>query len=367
MIKVLRIAGDIYPAIYGGAPIHIHKMSQLQSKSGCEVTVLTCGYDSPKAIIEKHYKVVDHNVWVRIYGNPIAPSIFKSLLKMRNDFDIIHAHGPLFFTSNLAAFVKKLGSPPLVITNHGLISQTAPIWLSNIYYSSLGGFTLRSADKILCYNDVEKQKVAKFGVDPQRIEIIPNGVDTNIFKPIKKVKKYTQILWVGRYKPGKDIETLIKATKLLCNTQDSLRTLLVGQGPLKNRIKTLAKDLGIYNKIIFQDNIRNEKMPDIYNESDIFVLPSIDEGVPRTILEAMACGLPIVCTNLPQITEVVKNCGITVPLRDPQALAEAISRIICDRKLTQRFKENAREKVVRTYSWDETVKKTTELYKTLID
>ncbi len=182
-----------------------------------------------------------------------------------------------------------------------------------------------------------------------------------------KVKKYTQILWVGRYKPGKDIETLIKATKLLCNTQDSLRTLLVGQGPLKNRIKTLAKDLGIYNKIIFQDNIRNEKMPDIYNESDIFVLPSIDEGVPRTILEAMACGLPIVCTNLPQITEVVKNCGITVPLRDPQALAEAISRIICDRKLTQRFKENAREKVVRTYSWDETVKKTTELYKTLID
>jgi glycogen(starch) synthase len=276
-IKVLRIIADLYPAVYGGAPIHAHEMSKLQSKLNCDVEVLTCDYNrKSKYIAGDGYKIISHKAWISIYGNPIAPTIFSSLLKMRKKKDIFHAHDTLFFTTNLAALAKKFNSPPLVITTHGLNSQTAPLWMSDVYYSSIGRWTLNAADKIICYNDIEKEKVIKIGIAPEKIEIIPNGVDTIIFKPEKKVKNYFQILWVGRYKPGKDIETLIEAAKIILNKHDNIKFLLVGQGPLQNNIKMCASKVDRSDKIRFIDHISNDKMPDIYNESDIFVLPSID-------------------------------------------------------------------------------------------
>lgn len=365
-MKVLRIIADLYPAVYGGAPIHAHEMSKLQSTLNCEVEVLTCDYDiTSKYIAKDGYKIISHRSWIRPYGNPIAPTIFSSLLKMRKKFDIFHAHDTLFFTTNLAALAKKFDTPPLVITNHGLISQTAPLWLSDLYYSSIGKWTLNAADKIICYNDIEKEKVIKIGIAPEKIKIIPNGVDTTVFKPIKKEKKYFQILWVGRYKPGKDIETLIEAAKIILNKHDNVKFLLVGNGPLQNNIKMYASKLDKSEKIRFIDHISNDKMPDIYNESDVFVLPSIDEGVPRTMLEAMACGLPVVGTKLPQLTYLITGCGLLVPKRDPQALAEGILKIISDESLALKLGENGRKKVVKKNSWIDTVKKTVKLYEEL--
>lgn len=367
MIKVLRIAADLYPAVYGGAPIHAHEMSKLQSQMNCRITVLTCDYDnSVKSIVKDGYKIINHKSWIRPYGNPITPSVFISLLKLRNKFDILHAHDSLFFTANLTSLITKFGSPPLVITNHGLISQTAPIWVSNIYYSSIGRLTLNAADKIICYNNTEREKVIQIGIPSEKIEIIPNGVDTTLFKPRKKEKKHVQILWVGRFKPGKDVETIVKAAKILCNNHDNVRFLLVGEGPLKDYIENFASKLGVLDKIGFVDSVSNNKMPEIYNKSDVFVLPSIDEGVPRTILEAMACGLPVVCTKLPQLTDVVKGCGILVPVRDSKALAEAMSKIISDESLAQKLGESGRKKVVENNSWEDTVKKTIQLYRELI-
>ena len=367
MIKVLRVAAELYPAFYGGGQIHVHEMSKLQSQMNCEVTVLTCNYNSTaKTIIKDGYKIINHKARIRLYGNPITPSIFTSLIKLRNEFDILHAHDTLFFTTNLTEFVRRLGSPPLVITNHGLISQTAPLWLSNLYYSLIGYPTLNSADKIICYNNVEKEKVINLGVPTEKIEVIPNGVNTNIFKPRRKKKNYVQILWVGRYKPGKDIETLVKAAKILSNRHDNLKFLFVGKGPLKKYIEDHTLKLGVSDKIKFLDNVPNDKMPDIYNKSDIFVLPSIDEGIPRTILEAMACGLPVVCTNLPQLVDLIKDCGALVPVRSPNKLAETLSNMISNESLARKFGANGRKKVVKNNSWENTVKRTIKLYEGLI-
>jgi glycosyltransferase involved in cell wall biosynthesis len=95
-------------------------------------------------------------------------------------------------------------------------------------------------------------------------------------------------------------------------------------------------------------------------------LPSIEEGVPRTILEAMSCGLPIVCTKLPQLVSIVKCCGLLVPSKDAKTLADKISEILSDDELARKLGENGRKNVIVNYSWKDTVEKTTMLYDELI-
>ena len=104
----------------------------------------------------------------------------------------------------------------------------------------------------------------------------------------------------------------------------------------------------------------------MYQNSSVFVLPSLEEGVPRTILEAMACGIPVVCSRLPQLVDIVDGCGLLVPLKDSQALADSVSKVLLDSSLAEKFRENGRRNVVENHSWKDTVKKTVQLYKELI-
>ncbi len=92
----------------------------------------------------------------------------------------------------------------------------------------------------------------------------------------------------------------------------------------------------------------------------------MNEGIPRTVLEAMSCGVPIVCTELPQFVSVVEGCGLLVPVEDSQALAEGILKIISDKELVRKLGENGRMKVVESYSLEDTVKNTVQLYEELI-
>ena len=108
---------------------------------------------------------------------------------------------------------------------------------------------------------------------------------------------------------------------------------MVGAGHLKESIERKIRDLDLSKNISIREFVPNSELPEIYRNSNVFMLPSLNEGVPRTILEAMSCGIPIVCTELPQLVDVVEGCGV---------------------------------KVVENYSWEDTVKKTIQLYEELI-
>jgi glycosyltransferase involved in cell wall biosynthesis len=343
-------------------------MSKGQVKYGCNVTVYTLkvGGVSTQEFREG-YKVVRFRPMVKIMRNSISPTLFFKLIRTRTDFDIIHAHSHLFFSTNICSLVRKIGSVPLVITTHGLIGQTAPYWFSNFYLSTIGKFTLKCADRIISYTEVEKETLSNLGIDKKKIKVIPNGVDTKLFLPMEKQgNNITRILWVGRFVPGKGVEYLIGAFNSLVKEYPDLKLLMIGEGPLKENIEQKVHDLGLTESISIKMFVPNFELPIIYQSSDVFVLPSLSEGVPRVILEAMACGIPIVCTELPQLTDIVKGCGLLVPLMDSQALAEATSKIISDTELVRKFGEKGRAKVVKDHSWENIVKKTIGLYEELI-
>ena len=369
LLKILQVTNDLYPEVVGGIPLHTHHLCRDLSRMGYYTTVLTCSRSN-----HGHAKIDDYNVIYRKIlfsplGNSFSPHIFRTLLKIRDDYDLIHAHCHLFLSTIMASLVRRIGSPPLIITTHGIMSASAPDWFNLLYMKTIGKWTLKSADRVICYTEMEKDKLANMlKIDSEKISVIPNGVDTDLFRPDPNNNKQSNqsnaitILWVGRFVRGKGVEYLIQAAKILVKAVPDLKILLVGDGPSKGKIKSLIEKFNLKKNVIIKENVPNENMPEVYQKSDIFVLPSLNEGVPKTLLEAMACGIPVIISEFPHLEELIKNAGLTFPKGDVHALADKIMRLIRDRELAKELGNNGRNKIVEGHSWGNTVLKTTELY-----
>lgn len=367
-MKILRVASDLYPSSVGGLGIHIHEMSKGQAFLGHDVTVYTNNPDdSPSEEFVDGYNVKRFKPLFELFGNAFCLSMFPSLVKNKSHFDIIHAHSHLFFTTNMCSILETLDpSVPFVVTNHGLIPASGPEWLYKVYIPTIGRFVFNSADRILCYTEEEKARLKQEAGVRSKISVIHNGINTDLFCPKKNKKQTNRLLWIGRFTKGKGLDYLIDAFSILSNRYPKLQLLLVGDGPEKNNILDKISKLGLENKVIIRDFCPNSEVCDMYNNSDIFILPSFEEGVPRTIMEAMACGVPVVCTGLPHLVEMIKDVGITVPVKDSNALADAVSEIYSNPKLAEQLGLNGRNKAIEKYSWNDTVLKTVELYEELI-
>lgn len=367
-MKILRVVSDLYPSSVGGLGIHAHELSKLQSKMGLGVTVFTSNPNNLSSYeLKDGYQIKRFRPTFKIGGNPISARLLYELYRERNNYDIIHAHSHLFLHTNASALIKKFSSTPLVITNHGLISQSFPLWFNNLYISTIGKLTLKSADKIICYTDNEKESLEHLGITPNKIAVIHNGINTHLFCPDDKKYISNNILWIGRFVPGKDVECLLDAFKIIISYNPMIKLIMIGEGPLKDKILNKIKLLNLSNNVTIIDFLPNSELPSFYNNSDIFVLPSLYEGVPRTILEAMSCEVPVVCTNLPQLKNIVDGCGYLVPSHNPKAIADRVLTILSDDNLRLKFGNNGRCKILKYYSWEETVKQINNLYKELLE
>jgi glycosyltransferase involved in cell wall biosynthesis len=367
-MKILRVSSDIYPSSVGGLGLHVHEMSRLQAEYGNEVTVFTsnANHNNPEEVVSG-YRIRRFKPLTNIYGNSIMPSMFIEMIKERKKYDVIHAHSQLFLSTNLCALVKKIGSSPLVITNHGLESQNVPDWVNNTYNPTIARWTLNSADRVLCYTENDKEKLERIGIKPEKIVIVHNGIDTGVFKPSDEMHvRNNRILWIGRFVRGKGVQYLIEAMAILVKDRPELKLLLIGSGPYKEVIDKMIIDLNLEKNVEIKGSIPNNELPCIYQSSDVFILPSLFEGLPRTVLEAMSCGTPIVCTRLPQLIDIVDGCAYMVSVKDPEAIADGIVKILSDESTSQKFAACGRKRVIDDYSWEDTVKKTINVYKTII-
>jgi glycosyltransferase involved in cell wall biosynthesis len=369
-MKILRVASDLYPAVVGGYGIHVHEMSRMQAEKGHDVTVLTANLDGlPEEERVDGYRVIRFNHSIKMVGNTISPTLFFRLMEMRNDYDVIHAHSHLFFPTNICALVKKYGSSPLVITNHGILSASAPHWLNVGYMNTLGRWTLNAADRVICYTPVERDLlVSEFGVHPEGIAVIPNGVNTDVFSPdpAARDRDVRRLLWVGRYVKGKGIEYLIHAAAELLPEVPDLRLTLVGEGPEEAEIRQLATELRLDGHVEYLPFMSYDEMPAQYRRAEMLVLPSLHEGVPRTMLEAMACGRPVVISEFDHLREIVDGGGVMFPKGDVSALADAMRSLLRDPEEADELGRRARETIIRQNSWRNTVESTLDLYRELV-
>jgi glycosyltransferase involved in cell wall biosynthesis len=317
--------------------------------------VLTVGEESLREERDG-YTVIQRPALFEPLGNAISPGVAQ-LLRRTGSFDVVHAHSHLYFSTNLAALARWVGETPLAITNHGLYSQTAPEWVFDLYLKSLGRWTFNRADVVFCYTDEDCNRVRGLGVN-SRIEVVPNGVDTERFTPEGPTSERINhdglvVLFVGRLVEGKRPQDAVQAVSRLANEVD-VKLYIVGDGPMRSELETVASEA-----VELLGQVPYEEMPDMYRSGDVLVLPSRAEGLPRTVLEAMASGIPVVTSDLKQVAPVVSGAGVTVPVGDVEGFAVGIEQMLDGQY------ENPRRRIDESFDWQETVERTTAVLEEL--
>jgi glycosyltransferase involved in cell wall biosynthesis len=194
----------------------------------------------------------------------------------------------------------------------------------------------------------------------KKIFVIPNYVDTTSFCPNPSIKKEFDILFVGRLVEQKNIIGLLDSISVL-----NVKVMIVGAGELDSLIKNELKKSNC--KISWLQNISNNSLPSLMNRSSIFILPSHYEGHPKTIIEAMACGMPVIGANSPGIKEII-NHGHNGYLceTNSDSIKSAIEALLINPSMCQFLGKNARKYTVEKFSLDKIAKVEYEQYKTVL-
>lgn len=204
--------------------------------------------------------------------------------------------------------------------------------------------------------------------DPQnwgRLAIVHCGVNPAHYDFVRIRDKAKKLLYIGRLAVEKGIPVLFESLRLLSAEDHDFKLILVGDGPDAAALKSMAQGMGIANRIVFAGYAGQEEVREHLLQSDIFVLPSFAEGVPVSLMEAMACGVPVIATYVGGVAELVQDgeTGQIVFAGDPVGLKEAIVRYLSDFSLRERVAQQGREKVVADFNLDREIDKLAALFK----
>lgn len=363
-LRILRIVTDLYPEVMGGGALHAHKMSAMQASMGHDVTVLTSDHgdhELPREETREGYTLRRYRQVGRPFGNSITPGMVPDMWRLVDDADLIHAHSHLYFSTNLAAVLARIDDTPLVVTNHGLFSQSAPDWVQEVFMRTVARFTFNAADRIFCYTETDRERLRGRDVTAP-ISVIHNGIDCEVFTPEAAETEKDQVLFVGRLKEAKGVHWLVEAFAEVADEFPEASLKIVGDGPLRSQLERQIGELGLDGRVVLAGQMSNDELPRVYAESSVFALPSTAEGLPRTVLEALACETSVVTSELPQLESLVDGVGYTVPVGDSTKLASALRTLLTDSGVRSEMGARGRDRVVTQYSWEETVRETTAEY-----
>jgi glycosyltransferase involved in cell wall biosynthesis len=362
----------VSPVVYLDRLFFSYDLAGTQAKKGHNVAII--GANSAKSV-----KAIVVNDKLRVYLLPSINFPYRSkvssssyVLGLQNfieniEPDILHIQTHLNLTViNAVRSARKL-HVPAVTTIHGVTAKINPLIdaAQLAYLRTFGGIIFENSHKIICLTKQDCFEVMQLGCSPDKIVVVPNGVDTELFKP-NGVPDGTLIAWHGRFVAQKGLEHLIKAAALVVRGgHPEVKFALVGDGPLKRKMMLMVEELGLTKNILFIGRLPSLKSIELFlNKATVYVLPSLREGMPWALLEAMACGKPVVGSDISGINDVITNGqnGFLVPPMDPEALANAILQLLNDEKLRRRLSQNARQLMAEKYSWDIISKRIEKVY-----
>jgi len=203
------------------------------------------------------------------------------------------------------------------------------------------------------------------------VTIIPFGVNTEVFRPRPAAKqdRVLTIGFVGRMLPGKGLSVLAEALGKIANCEWKL--LLVGDGPERSKFEAALAKAGLSERAEFTGAVSYDQIPELYQRMDIAVMTTrttsrIREQFGRVLVEAMACGIPVIGTTCGAIPEVLDNAGLLLPEGDAGALAQAMRRMLSDRDLRERCARLGRIRIEEHYSWELVARKTYQLFQLVL-
>ena len=229
-------------------------------------------------------------------------------------------------------------------------------------------FSANNADHIITISNFSKQDmIAQYGIDKNKITVAYPGFNADVFKE-RKTKEDNYIIYIGTLQPRKNLVRLIEA---LARIEGDLKLVIVGKTTGEGRggwkfeeILETPKKLGIENRVKFLGFVPTEDLPDLLSGSLAFVLPSLWEGFGIPVVEAMACGVPVIVSNVSSLPEVVGKAGVTVDPYSVDQIEQAIRTVVSDKKLRQKYSKLGLLQAQK-FSWDKMAKQVLKVFESV--
>ena len=303
-----------------------------------------------------------------VIGNIFVALKAVGELRKIKSLEIVHC--PEYLSTAVAALMTD--GIPIILTTPGniyeRIANANPYsWLTTQIYKIAARISARKCSKIIAISHEMMYWWHKTGADPSNLIMIPNGVDVSVFHPIPDAREIlcfpnnrVYIIYVGRLSHEKGLIYLFEAFYQVTKLIPDVELLILGDGPQMGALKSYVDKLEVRDQIKFNGWVCNSELPYFYSAADVVVLPSLSEGQPRTVLEAMACGSSFIGTMISGIEDTVVDgeTGFLVSTRNPDQLAKAIIELINDRELSQEMGEKARQRILEHYSWETIINST---------
>ena len=383
-------------------PAFVYELSKRLQENGLEIVVLAPHYPGVKK-----FEIMDEMKIYRFpyfwpakyqklaYDGGILPNIKRSHLAKiqvpllilselyytfkiirKEKIGVIHSHW-IIPSGLIGGIARKIFKISHITTAHA--GDVFTIRKSKIL-GIIGSFVLKNSDEITANSKYTKNVITAIEYELKcNVEIIPMGVDTSRFNPNKAsdlrnvFEEEYLILSVGRLVDKKGIKYLIMAMEDVIKVFPKAKLIIGGSGPEKEKLENLSASLGLKENVIFVGYIENSDLPKYYASSDIFVLPSIEtkggdtEGLGVVLLEAMACGTPVIGSNIGGITDIILNneTGFLTQPENPKDIAEKIIELLSNEKTRQRVSDNALKMITEKFSWDIVTKLFSNIYQRL--
>jgi glycosyltransferase involved in cell wall biosynthesis len=349
-MEILQIAG-LYPPHLGGEELVAERLATMQAQ-GHDVTVYTSDVGSGTAPRREHtgrLRVVRDRA-LRLGSTPIVPRLVGRVLRHQPRPDVVHVHGGLAALPEMVRLAAAWRGVPYVVHVHLMVrpSSRAGRLLLPLYQRTLYAGFLRQAALVICLTGAMRdQVIAAFGVPPERVVVVPNGVDTELFHPGPfGARAARELLFVGRLTEQKNV---LAAVEAMDHLPRDVTLRIVGDGELRAAVEARVGELGLPN-VILEGRLGPAELADRYRRATILLMPSTHEGLPLVLLEAMMTGAPVICSALPELLETGADAIVPVGPLTARSLAAAVGDLLADAPRRERLSAAAQVRAA-AYTW----------------
>ena len=308
-----------------------------------------------------------------LYGEVMRYAVLSRNIARYENYDLIHAHDWLAYPAGIEA--KKISGKQLIAHVHATEFDRAGGQGVHEGVCQVEKEGLEQADKVITVSNLVKTTVTeRYGIDPDKVEVIHNGIDEDYFceRNVQKknrldfIKKagYKLVLFLGRITIQKGPDYFIQVAKKVLTYEPKVYFLIVGSGDMQEEIMRQAADLRISDKILFAGWLRGEELAQAYQAADLYVMPSVSEPFGLTPLEAMINNTPVIVSKQSGVSEVAKNI-LKVDFWDIDEMANKIFSVLAYDSLHECLRVNGRAEV-KELGWLQPAKKCLNLYQRLI-
>lgn len=389
-MKILHVAHFFYPCLSAGGVVNAsYQIAKMQARDNSVKVISSDACKERLKFEDGRYDVDVDGIKVDYFKNisnrfklaTMLDTPLGAIFRIKNqirDFDVVHVHEHRQTLSIIACYFARRYGIPYVVQAHGSV---LPFFqkegLKNIFDKVFGFKILHGASKVFALTEVEKEQYLKMGVEEDRIEIVPLGINIEeysnlpeggIFREKFNISKDDRlIIFIGRVHEIKGLDLLIDAFKELADSVSDVKLAIVGPDDgYMDSLNLRIAECGLSDKVIVTGPLYKREKQEALVDCDLFVMPSKYESFTTSGLEAMACGKPLVLTKNNHIHDWVDGSVGLACDDDKMSLKDAMAEVLFDEELSKKFGMNGRRLIQEKYNWDMINEQILNIYESII-